>query len=52
MLEVLRQRWPRLPVLVCSGLMDEDLMRMKSFIETGRAPHDAADRHAREAGAR
>jgi uncharacterized membrane protein len=22
--------------------MDEDLMRMKSFIETGRAPHDAA----------
>ncbi|MGH8494585.1 MAG: SRPBCC family protein [Gammaproteobacteria bacterium] len=24
--------------------MDDDLMRMKSFIETGKAPHDAAER--------
>ena len=31
--------------------MDEDLMRMKSFIETGQAPHDAAQRRAREAAA-
>lgn len=29
--------------------MDQDLMRMKSFIETGRVPHDAADKGAREA---
>ena len=31
--------------------MDEDLMRMKSFIETGQTPHDAASRSAREATA-
>jgi uncharacterized membrane protein len=31
--------------------MDEDLMRMKSFIETGQTPHDAAKRQAREATA-
>jgi uncharacterized membrane protein len=31
--------------------MDEDLMRMKSFIETGHLPHDAADRQVREATA-
>ena len=24
--------------------MDDDLMRMKSFIETGHQPHDAAER--------
>lgn len=29
--------------------MDADLMRMKSFIETGQTPHDAAGRKAREA---
>jgi uncharacterized membrane protein len=29
--------------------MDGDLMRMKSFIETGRVPHDAADKRVREA---
>ncbi|HXG92565.1 MAG TPA: SRPBCC family protein [Blastocatellia bacterium] len=27
--------------------MDEDLMRMKSFIETGKIPHDAAQKAAR-----
>ena len=27
--------------------MDEDLMRMKSFIETGQVPHDAAQKKAR-----
>jgi hypothetical protein len=27
--------------------MDDDLMRMKSFIETGHQPHDAADRKMR-----
>jgi uncharacterized membrane protein len=27
--------------------MDDDLMRMKSFIETGHRPHDAAERQAR-----
>ena len=32
--------------------MDEDLMRMKSFIETGRVPHDAASGRAKEAAAR
>jgi uncharacterized membrane protein len=32
--------------------MDEDLMRMKSFLETGQAPHDAAGRQAREAAAK
>jgi uncharacterized membrane protein len=32
--------------------MDEDLMRMKCFIETGQQPHDAAERRAREATAR
>ena len=26
--------------------MDEDLMRMKSFIETGNAPHDAAEKRS------
>jgi uncharacterized membrane protein len=31
--------------------MDEDLLRMKSFIETGRVPHDAVDKRAREATA-
>ena len=31
--------------------MDEDLMRMKSFIETGQAPHDAADKSARRVAA-
>lgn len=29
--------------------MDDDLMRMKSFIETGHQPHDAAERLARQA---
>lgn len=29
--------------------MDEDLMRMKSFIETGQAPHDAASKIAHKA---
>ena len=28
--------------------MDEDLMRMKSFIETGHQPHDAAERQMRK----
>lgn len=31
--------------------MDDDLMRMKSFIETGHQPHDAAERLARQAAA-
>ncbi len=34
--------------------MDEDLMRMKTLIETGNPPHDAAERQpsrAREASA-
>jgi len=31
--------------------MDEDLMRMKAFIETGRAPHDAAEKRSKEAAA-
>jgi hypothetical protein len=30
--------------------MDEDLMRMKSFIETGQVPHDAAQKIARVRG--
>jgi uncharacterized membrane protein len=29
--------------------MDDDLMRMKSFIETGRQPHDASERQMRGA---
>ncbi len=32
--------------------MDDDLMRMKSFIETGHQPHDAAERQARRVSAR
>jgi uncharacterized membrane protein len=31
--------------------MDEDLMRMKSFIETGRVPHDAAQKESAAAKA-
>ena len=31
--------------------MDDDLMRMKSFIETGHQPHDAAERQARRVSA-
>ncbi|MCI0489248.1 MAG: BON domain-containing protein [Blastocatellia bacterium] len=31
--------------------MDEDLMRMKSFIETGHLPHDAAEKRASKASA-
>jgi uncharacterized membrane protein len=31
--------------------MNDDLMRMKSFIETGRQPHDAAERQLRRATA-
>jgi uncharacterized membrane protein len=32
--------------------MDEDLMRMKSFIETGQVPHDATEGRARAAAIR
>jgi uncharacterized membrane protein len=31
--------------------MDEDLMRMKSFIETGHQPHDAAEKQMRRVSA-
>jgi hypothetical protein len=31
--------------------MDEDLMRMKSFIETGCVPHDAAQKESAAAKA-
>jgi ribosomal protein S16 len=32
--------------------MDDDLMRMKSLIETGHQPHDSVERLAREAAAK